>query len=109
MLAGFRKDGSIDLRRLPKIIERPLRRHGADGLATHLLYTEPGEKAPDEPVIEIDTGLEGRVRLETILHEALHLALPALPEEAVLKVGRYLAMVTWHMGYRRDDERTDDD
>jgi hypothetical protein len=51
-------------------------------------------------LLEIDSGLRGRVKLETILHEALHLALPALPEAAVLKVGRYLAMVTWHMGYR---------
>lgn len=103
-MAGFRKNGSIDLRKLPKIVERPLRRHGADGLATHLMFTEPGEKPPDEPVIEIDTGLHGRVKLETILHEALHLALPSLPEEAVLKTGRYLAMVAWHMGYREKED-----
>ena len=103
-MSKFRKDGSVDLRRLPKIIERPLHRHGADGLATHLLYTEPGEKAPEEPVLEIDSGLVGRVRLETIIHEALHLALPALPEDAVLKTGRYLAMIVWHMKYRERDE-----
>lgn len=103
---GFRKNGMVDLRRLPKIVERPLRRHGADGLATHLMYTEPGEKPPEEPLLEIDSGLHGRVRLETILHEALHLALPSLPEDAVLKTGRYLAMIAWHMGYR---EREDDD
>lgn len=108
-MPGFRKDGGIDLRMLPKIVERPLRRHGADGLATHLMYTEPGEKPPEEPIIEIDSGLQGRLRLETILHEALHLALPSLPESAVMKVGRYLSMVTWHMGYRRDDERSDED
>lgn len=102
---GFRKDGGIDLRKLPKIVERPLHRHGADGLAVHLLYTEPGQSPPDEPILEIDTGLSGRVKLETILHEALHLALPALPENAVLKTARYLAMVAWHMGYR---EREDD-
>ena len=45
-MAKFRKDGSVDLRRLPKIVERPLHRHGADGMATQLLHTEPGEKAP---------------------------------------------------------------
>lgn len=89
-------------------MERPLRRHGADGMATHLLYTEPGEKPPEEPVLEIDSGLTGRVRLETILHEALHLAIPSLPEAAVLKTGRYLAMIAWHMGYReRDDDGSD--
>jgi hypothetical protein len=73
------------------------------------MFTEPGEVAPSEPIIEIDSGLQGRVRLETVLHEALHLALPSLPEEAVLKTGRYLSMIAWHMGYRRDDERSDDD
>jgi hypothetical protein len=104
-MAGFRKDGSVDLRRLPKIVERPLHRHGADGMATQLLHTEPGEKPPEEPILEIDSGLTGRVRLETILHEALHLALPSLPENGVLKVARYLAMISWHMGYReRDDD-----
>lgn len=103
-MSKFRKDGSVDLRRLPKIVERPLRRHGADGMATQLLHTEPGERAPTEPILEIDSGLSGRVRLETILHEALHLALPSLPEAAVLKTGRYLAMIAWHMGYREKDE-----
>jgi hypothetical protein len=103
-MSKFRKDGSVDLRRLPKIIERPLRRHGADGLAMQLFYADPGEKAPEEPTLEIDSGLTGRVRLETILHEALHLALPALPEESVLKTARYMAMIAWHMGYRERDE-----
>jgi hypothetical protein len=103
-MKGFRKDGSVDLRRLPKIIERPLRRHGADGMAMQLMYTEPGEKPPEEPVMEIDSGLKGRARLETVLHESLHLALPSLPETTVLKVGRYLAMVAWHMGYREKED-----
>lgn len=108
-MAGFRKDGGVDLRKLPKIVERPLLRHGADGMATQLLYTEPGEKPPEEPILEVDSRLQGRVRLETVLHEALHLALPSLPEATVLKTGRYLAMVAWHMGYKRDDERSDDE
>lgn len=103
-MAGFRKNGMVDLRYLPKIVERPLHRHGADGLATHLMYAEPGETPPTEPILEIDSGLTGRVRLETILHEALHLALPALPEDAVLKTGRYLALIAWHMGYREKED-----
>ena len=106
-MSGFRKDGGVDFRRIPKIVERPLRRHGADGLATHLMFTEPGEQPPSEPIIEIDTGLRGRLRLETILHEALHLALPSLPEASVMKVGRYLSMVAWKMGYRSEDDRED--
>jgi hypothetical protein len=34
--------------------------------------------------------------------------LPSLPENGVLKVARYLAMIAWHMGYReRDDDGHD--
>jgi len=102
-VAGFRKDGSVDLRRLPKIVERPLMRHGADGQATQLLHTEPAEKPPTEPILEIDTRLRGRVRLETIIHEALHLACPWMMEPVVLKVARYVAMIVWHLEYRDKD------
>lgn len=79
-------------------------RHSADGLATHIYYTEPHEKPPDEPMIEIDSRLSGRVRLETIIHEALHLACPWMMEEVVLKVARYLAMIVWHLEYRREED-----
>ncbi len=105
MARGFKKDGGVDLRKLPVIIERPLMRHTADGLATHLLFTDPGEKAPEEPIIEIDSRLSGRVRLETIIHEALHLACPWMPESAVLKTARYLAMIVWHLEYKRECDR----
>lgn len=104
-MPGFRKDGGVDLRKLPLIIERPLLRHGADGMASQLLHADPGEVPPDRPILEIDTRLTGRVRLETIIHEALHLACPFMPEVVVLKVARYIAMIVWHMEYRRDGER----
>lgn len=104
-MAKFRKDGSVDFRRLPKIVQRPLMRHVADGLATQLLHTEPSEKPPTEPILEIDTRLRGRVRLETIIHEALHLACPWMMEPVVLKVARYIAMIVWHLEYR---EKGDD-
>jgi hypothetical protein len=105
-MKGFRKDGSVDLRRLPLIVERPLMRHVADGLATQLLHTEPHEAPPDQPILEIDSRLVGRVRLETIIHEALHLACPWMMEPVVLKVARYIAMIVWHLEYRREDEET---
>ena len=101
---GFRKDGGVDLRRLPKIVERPLLRHVADGMATQLLHTEPNETPPKTPILEIDSRLSGRVRLETILHEALHLACPWMMEPVVLKVARYLAMIVWHVGYRSEHD-----
>ena len=104
-MPGFRKDGSVDLRKLPLIIERPLMRHAADGMATQLLHTEPAETPPDQPMLEIDSRLEGRARLETIIHEALHLACPWMMEAVVLKVARYIAMIVWHLEYRREIER----
>lgn len=104
-MKGFRKNGGVDLRRLPKITERPLMRHAADGLATQLLHTWPGEEPPKEPEIEIDSRLQGRARLETIIHEALHLACPWMMEPAVLKIGRYIAMIVWHCEYRREEDR----
>ena len=104
-MSKFRKDGSVDMRRLPKIVERPLMRHSADGMATQLLHTEPAETPPTEPILEIDPRLRGRIRLETIIHEALHLACPWMMEPVVLKVARYIAMIVWHLEYR---EKGDD-
>lgn len=103
-MEGFKKDGSVDLRRLPLIIERPLMRHVADGMATQLLHADPGEEAPERPILELDSRLRGRARLETIIHEALHLACAWMPENVVAKVARYIAMIVWHMEYRRDGE-----
>ncbi len=82
-------------------------RHVADGLATQLLHTDPNETPPKEPMIEIDSRLEGRARLETIIHEALHLACPWMMEHVVLKVARYIAMIVWHLEYRRDEDKND--
>ena len=108
-MPGFRKDGSVDMRKLPLIIERPLMRHAADGMATQLLHTDPSETPPDRPKLEIDSRLVGRARLETIIHEALHLACPWMMEHVVLKVARYIAMIVWHLEYRRENERSDND
>lgn len=106
-MKGFRKDGGVDLRRLPIIVERPLMRHSADGLAWQYLHTGPGEEVADRPMIEIDSRLSGRARLETIIHEALHLACPWMMEYAVSKVARYIAMIVWHLEYRRMHEERD--
>jgi hypothetical protein len=105
-MPGFKKDGRIDLRRLPKIVERPLLRHGAEGMASQLLHSEAsGEPSlVNEPLLEIDSRLKGRLRLETIIHEALHLACPWMPELVVLQTGRYLAMIVWHLEYRTEWE-----
>jgi len=99
----WRKDGQVDTRFLPKIIRRPLLQHGAEGLSWQTLHSwgEPNEKeGPPEPTIEIDSRLEGCRRLDTEIHEVLHLACPWMPEYAVRRTATYLAKVLWHIGYR---------
>ena len=85
----------IDLRKVPQVCYRKLGRFRADGLAW---WAEDGRL----PKIEVDIRLRGRAKFETLLHEALHLALPDLTEEQVLKAARFQALVTWAEGYRAD-------
>lgn len=74
-------------------------------MATQLLHSAAsGDDYVSEPILEVDSRLKGRLRLETIIHEALHLACPWMPEPVVLQTGRYLAMIVWHIGYRDDRE-----
>lgn len=89
------KGHTIDLRKLPPIIIRPLGKHKADGLA----WTDQ--------TLEIDCMLEGRLRLDAIIHEAMHMALPWLPEKYVLRASRYIAKVLWHMKYTADEGEQD--
>jgi hypothetical protein len=100
-----REPGGYDLRRLPKIVFRKLLRHGAEGMATHQLYSEV-QPAP-HPILEVDPRMKNRARLETIIHEAMHLAVPAMPEHVVLYAAKYIAKIVWSTGYRADEEAQD--
>lgn len=105
---GYKADGRIDLRRLPRIIRRPLGREQAHGMAAQLLHSEAGgdprDYLPDwdgSPTLWLDPTLDGtRAGMETALHEALHLACPFMFENVVTQTARYQAMVLWHLGYR---------
>jgi hypothetical protein len=89
-----KEKGGIDLRRLPKITFRKLGRENVDGLASHPDFSEV---TPLEPEIEVDPRLPGRKLVKIILHEALHVAYPGLPEETVKAAAGYQAMVLWHL------------
>lgn len=102
-IPGYRKDGVIDLRRLPRIIERGLGREQADGQALHHQHQDIGHPASCEPTMWLDIGLRGRQELEITIHEALHLCLPFLYEDVVRKAARYIAMIMWHRNFRRTD------
>lgn len=86
---------TIDLRKLPKVVFRPLGQHQADGLA----WTDQ--------TLEVDCRMENRARLETIIHEAMHMSLPWLPEKFILRASRYIAKVVWFAGYRADEGEQD--
>lgn len=109
MPGGFRKDGSVDLRKLPRIVRRALGRHKADGLASHYFDHEfDREIKYAEPTIEIDIGLTGARRLEIVIHETLHLVFPWMSETLVTRSARYIARVLWKNGVRFQDESEHD-
>lgn len=99
---GYTKKGTIDFRKIPRIVYRPLLKHGAEGMATQLLHTDEGHEPRAGPLIEVDSRLTGRRKLDTEIHELLHLACPWMPEFAVRRTATYLAMVLWHLGYRQE-------
>jgi hypothetical protein len=103
---GYTKKGAVDFRKIPRIIYRPLMKHGAEGMATQLLHTDSPDEDYAEPTIEIDSRLVGRRKLDTEIHELLHLACPWMPEIAVRRTGTYLALVLWRLGYRQEEAPT---
>jgi hypothetical protein len=50
--------------------------------------------------IVIDSGLQGQLRLDTIIHELLHGLYWELSEEAVDGAATDIAAVLWRLGYR---------
>ena len=73
-----------------KILERKLRREGADGQADLIHKT-----------IEIDPRVSEERRCVVLVHEALHLADWDLPEEKVTALAEFVGPILWRHGYRR--------
>jgi hypothetical protein len=79
--------------KLPKVIklrERKLGREAAHGLAHH-----------GESLIEIDPTQNSRERLDTVLHEALHLLHPKEPEVRIRALANRLSDLLWRDRWRR--------
>lgn len=102
MARARQESGGIDLRKLPHIFIYKLGRRKADGLASHPHFAEV--TPVKHPFIEVDIRSKDARRLELIIHEAMHLAVPGMPESVVTYTAKYLAKVLWHMNYRSDDE-----
>lgn len=104
LIPGYTKQGVVDLRRLPRFIERALGQERADGMALHHQHQDIGQRASCEPTMWLDIGLTGRKELEITIHEAIHLCLPFLYETVVTKAAKYIAMILWSRNFRRVDE-----
>ena len=102
----FTKRGWADLRYMPRLVYKPLKVYG---YAHQLVHCDSNEEPPNEPLIEIDSGTSGLVRMDTIFHEAMHLAGPYLQEDSVRRIATYIARVLWHAGYRPTKEETPGD
>ena len=54
--------------------------------------------------ILVDSRLTSRPKLETIIHEVLHVLQPTVSEEHITLSARDLARVLWALGYREEKE-----
>lgn len=52
------------------------------------------------PHLWVDRTLRGRARLETFIHEAMHIQRPGASEEDVTREAREMAALLWRLGYR---------
>lgn len=61
----------------------------------------PDPKKPRMPrKILVDSRLVGRAKLETVIHEVLHVCYPTASEEHITESARDLARVLWALNYR---------
>lgn len=79
-------------RKAVKVVDLKLGRHRCIGLAVE----EDGKQA-----IFVDPRQPERERLNTLIHEAIHLADFDLPEAKVIRLANKAADVVWDQGYRR--------
>lgn len=66
----------------------------------------PDPSTPNLPrKVLIDSRLKGRTRLETELHEALHVSFPQMSEDTITVTARDISRVLWFLGYRVQDDK----
>lgn len=66
----------------------------------------PDPSKPDMPrKVLIDSRLKGRARMETEIHEALHVCFPQMSEETVTLSARDISRILWFLGYRVNEEK----
>ena len=62
-----------------------------------------GEADLEDNSITLDIRLKGKKHLEILTHESLHILLPALNEDEIVRISTALIKVLWKENYRRID------
>jgi len=62
-----------------------------------------GQALFETNTIELDTRAKGKKHLELLNHEGLHLLLPTLNEDEIVRISTSLTDLLWQENYRRID------
>jgi len=79
----------------PLVVNRKLQRERAKGEAFVFGMADP------DGIIEVDPRQGPKERMDTLIHESLHLSFPDAKERDIVGASRCAAHVLWRDGYRR--------
>ncbi len=63
------------------------------------IIRQPNERG--NHIIQLSTKIEGKLHLEVLIHEKLHIMFPDLEEYKIEELGKDMCEVIWSEGYRR--------
>jgi len=75
------------------------------GQAAGWAYIPNAGGAESQRKVLIDSRLKNRSRMETEIHEALHVCFPQVSEEVITASARDLSRILWFLGYRIQKEK----
>jgi hypothetical protein len=73
------------------------------GRAAGWAYLPDANNPFSERKILVDSRLKNRAKLETVVHEILHVCYPTVSEEHITLSARDLARALWALGYREKE------
>jgi hypothetical protein len=73
------------------------------GRAAGWAYLPDAKNPFSERKILVDSRLKNRAKLETVVHEILHVCFPTVSEEHITLSARDLARALWALGYREKE------